>query len=267
MIRGQACLFAFLCLMAGAQGAQVTPMEKVISLLKDLSAKVTAEGKKEAAQYDKFACFCKEQADEKLYGIEKSDAKIKDLKAEIDELDTSISKLTGEISDLSKKISALESEIKRKTDKRDKEHTEYQVRANDMNEAIDACGAAIEALKDSKGAMSGAKTTNLVQVTTLIKAVEKLGKGAPKFQYQSNDIIATIEDLMATFKSMKKDLDFAEHDTNSAFEKDRLGLQNTKKFAAKERDEKEAIVESQTEDRQKAADAIVESKTEDRQKA
>jgi hypothetical protein len=101
--------------------------------------------------------------------------------------------------------------------------------------------------------MSGAKTTNLVQVTTLIKAVEKLGKGAPKFQYQSNDIIATIEDLMATFKSMKKDLDFAEHDTNSAFEKDRLGLQNEKKFDEKERDEKDAIVESKSEDRQKAA--------------
>jgi len=71
---------------------------------------------------------------------------------------------------------------------------------------------------------------------------------APKFQYQSNDIIATIEDLQATFKSMKKDLDFAEHDTNSAFEKDRLGLQNEKKFAEKDRAEKEAIVEAKTED-------------------
>jgi chromosome segregation ATPase len=246
------CLGIVLSMAVAMQGAKVTPMEKVISLLKDLSAKVAAEGKKEAAQYDKFACFCKEQADEKLYGIEKSDAKIADLKAEIGELDTAIAKLNGEISDLSKQISSLEGEIKRKTDKRDKEHAEYQVRANDMNEAIDACGAAIEALRDSKGAMSGAKTTNLVQVTTLIKAVEKLGKGAPKFQYQSNDIIATIEDLQVTFKSMKKDLDFAEHDTNSAFEKDRLGLQNEKKFAAKERDEKDAIVESKSEDRQAA---------------
>jgi cell fate (sporulation/competence/biofilm development) regulator YmcA (YheA/YmcA/DUF963 family) len=56
-----------------------------------LSAKVTAEGQKEAAAYDKYACFCKEQADEKLYAIEKSEAKIKDLKAEIEELETAIS--------------------------------------------------------------------------------------------------------------------------------------------------------------------------------
>jgi len=72
--------------------------------------------------------------------------------------------------------------------------------------------------------------------------------GAPKFQYQSNDIIATIEDLQATFKSMKKDLDIAEFDVNSAFEKNKLALSNEKKFAEKDRAEKEAIVEAKTED-------------------
>merc|ERR1719148_337458 len=97
------------------QGAKVTPMEKVISLLKDLSAKVAAEGKKEAAAYDKYACFCKEQADEKLYSIEKSDAKLADLKAEIKELDTAIAELNSDISDLSKKISERETEIKKIT--------------------------------------------------------------------------------------------------------------------------------------------------------
>merc|ERR1719230_1765761 len=115
MIRGRTCLFALLCLAVAAEGAKVTPMEKVIDLLKDLSKKVEAEGAKEAAQYDKFACFCKEQADEKLYGIEKSNAKIADLKAEIKELDASIAELSSDVSDLSKKISGLESEIKTKT--------------------------------------------------------------------------------------------------------------------------------------------------------
>merc|ERR1719454_2348257 len=99
--------------------------------------------------------------------------------------------------------------------------------------------------------MSGAKTTNLIQVKNLEKAVAKI-QGAPKFQYQSNDIIATIEDLMATFKEMKKELDFTEHDTNSAFEKEKLGLSNEKKFAEQEKAEKEAIVESKTEDKQAA---------------
>merc|ERR1719352_1396343 len=115
------CVRALLCLLVVAQGAKVTPMEKVIGLLKDLSAKVTAEGKKEAAQYDKYACFCKEQADEKLYSIEKSDAKISDLKAEIKELTTAIADLNSDISDLSNQISGLEKEIDQKTKKREKQ--------------------------------------------------------------------------------------------------------------------------------------------------
>merc|ERR1712107_608703 len=47
----------------------VSPVEKVIDLLKQLQAETEEQGNKEAAQYDKFACFCKEQADEKLYQI------------------------------------------------------------------------------------------------------------------------------------------------------------------------------------------------------
>merc|ERR1719482_1306570 len=125
---------ALLCLFVVASSSKVTPMEKVIKLLKDLSAKVAAEGKEEAAAYDKYACFCKEQADEKLYSIEKSDAKIVDLQAEIKALDTSIAELNGQIGALAKKISKLEGEINRKQKVRDGEHADYQRDAKDMNE-------------------------------------------------------------------------------------------------------------------------------------
>ena len=70
-------------------------------MLKGLQAKVAEEGKKEAAAYDKFACFCKEQADEKLYAIEKSDALIAKLTEEIKSLDADIAELNGDISKLS----------------------------------------------------------------------------------------------------------------------------------------------------------------------
>merc|ERR1740133_358636 len=123
-----------------------------------------------------------------------------------------------------------------------------------MNEAIDACGAALAALRDSKTAMKGAK----VDFAQVQKAVNGLpgavallealgGKGAPAFEYQSNDIIATIEGLEDSFKKMKKDLDIEEHDINSAFESKKLGLSNEKTFAEKERDEKAAVVEEKTE--------------------
>jgi len=276
-----------LCVVIGAQGAQVTPMEKVITLLKSLSAKVQAEGANEAAQYDKYACFCKVQADEKQYAIEKSGEKIADLSAQIKELDTATAELDSEISELTTHISDIEHEIDRKTAKRNKKHSEYLVQAKDNNEAVDACGAAIEALRNSKSSMKGAKLSgNFVQVQkatsrilqtavaqqplpgvahgslTLLSELNS-AKGAPKFQYQSNDIIATIEDLQANFKDMKMQLDKEWFHTNAAIEAAKLGLSNEKKFAEKAKSIKEAIVESKNEEVNNAR-SDRESQTKDR---
>merc|ERR1719253_2120333 len=118
-----------------SQGAKVTPMEKVIGLLKDLSAKVAAEGKKEAAQYDKFACFCKEQADEKLYSIEKSTKTIETLSAEIKALNAAISELGQDIGKLATSISKNENDIDKEKTTRNKGHDKYLAQAKDMNEA------------------------------------------------------------------------------------------------------------------------------------
>merc|ERR1719191_1329910 len=93
-----------------------------------------------------------------------------------------------------------------------------------------------------------AKQPLLAQVPSAVALLSKIrAHAAPKFEYQSNDIIATLEDLLARFKRMKKDLDVDEFEVNSAFEKNKLSLSNEKKFAEKEKAEKEAIVESKTE--------------------
>merc|ERR1719326_2755228 len=76
---------------------KVTPMERVMELLSKLSAQVAEEGKVEAEQYDKYACFCKDNADKKLYNIEKSNKVIAEQTAKIDKLATEISGLNGEI--------------------------------------------------------------------------------------------------------------------------------------------------------------------------
>jgi len=248
-------------------------MEQVVQLLKDLSAKVTAEGKEDAASYDKYACFCKEQASDKLYAIEESKDKIADLKAQIEKLDSDIAQLNEDIKKLSKKISELEKEIDEKTKIREKEHAVYLAKAQDLNEAISACARAIEALEESKAeiAVNDGKTSSLMQITQgVVAAVSKqpmlahnahavalLSKinepGQPaKFQYQSNDIIATLQDLLADFKKMKKDLDDDEFEVNAAFESEVLGLTNEKTFAEKEKAEKEAIEQAKQEEKEEA---------------
>jgi len=231
--------------VAPALSAKVTPIEKVTQLLKGLQAKVEAEGKKEAAAYDKMACFCKEQADEKLYSIEKSRAKIADLTASIDADAAEIASLDGDISKLGGEIAGLEGEIKTDTDARKVEHDAYLVKAADLQGAIDSTVAAIAAMKDAKGDLKNAKV-NLMQLRSL--AEKHLGKQAPaKYQFQGNDIIATLEGLLADFKQMKATMDTDEFDVNSVFEKKTLGNNNEKTFKNKEKDEKAKLSEATNE--------------------
>jgi len=250
-------LLVVVLLAAVADGHKATPIEKVTELLKGLQAKVTEEGKKEAAAYDKYACFCKEQADEKLYAIEKSTAKIDDLSEQIKDLNTEIASLDADISDLSTKATDLEDKIKKEADARAKSHDKYLAKARDLLQAIDACGAAIEAMKEAKGGLKDAKV-NLAQISSLALSH---GLGAPKYQFQGNDIIATLEDLLANFNQMKKELDQDEFDVNSVFEKEALGDTNELKFANKEKDEKEALNSEKSEELNAAkADKDQESK-------
>jgi len=234
------------------QGSTVTvkntPIEKVVVLLKDLSTKIHAEGQKEAAQYDKFACFCKEQADEKQYAMEKSDQKLRYLKAERGELETALSELNDMLAHTEWEIQAKEKEIARKTNDRHRMSAQYKEEAQDMNQAIAACAAAIDTLKGSKKEMLGAKL-DLVQVTSgLVKVVKRQPllaktpgavallakldrKGAPKFEYHSNDVIAALQDLLASFKEIKAELDVDEGNAKQSSDTNVLALSNQVKFA------------------------------------
>jgi chromosome segregation ATPase len=258
-----------LCAVLASQGVavQVTPIEKVIVLLKDLAEKVATDGKREAAEYDKFACFCKEQADEKQYAMERSDAKIKDLSAEIEVLTSEITKLDQEIRALDEKIMNLWKKVDTKEQTRQGDLERYMAAAKDMSEAIDACSRAIEALKNSKADMRGAKLSTLetskatAGLVDILKSSEQLANtpdsvaflskldGAPKYEYHANEIIAMLQDLLATFKSMKKDLDTDEFNSKAAAEKMILGLSNQKTFSEKAMKEKAKIAQAKQEEK------------------
>jgi len=253
--------------VAGRDASKVTPIEKVMDLMKKLSSQITAEGKKEAEQYDKYACFCKEQADEKLYNIEKSQKRIKKQTATIGKLETEISELNADINALTLLVEEKEAAIKAAEDLRNEQHEKYVATDTDMQAAIKAIKGAIKALKSSKGNMKGDADTDLMQIKALAGQVLKVvhprlltqkqhaalvqisepGK-AHAFEYQSNDIIAVLEGLKDEFLQNKKDLDESEFGTNAAFERKRLGLQNEVKFANKDKAEKEEIMEAKSEE-------------------
>jgi outer membrane murein-binding lipoprotein Lpp len=267
-----------------SQQSKVTPVEKVIELLKSLQEQTAAEGKKEAAAYDKYACFCKEQADEKLYMIEKSEKKIAKLDAKIKQLESDISELNAAINDLAAEIDELTHKIDTAQEERNHEHEEYKIVDADTVAAIGAMEGAIKALKDSKAAMDDGAKVDLIQVQAAaskvlavatkakrmnvpqtqlnkIAALAEINQAPPAYEYRSNDIIQTLEDLKDTFLQNKKEDDEAEFSLNSAWEKKDLNLKNLRKFSEEAKFQKEQFVEAKTETKETAeADATQENK-------
>merc|ERR1719421_1780668 len=114
-----------LALLNSARG--ITPVESVVKLLEKLEKQTMEEGKKEAAAYDKFACFCKEQADEKLYSITKKGEAMALLDAEIKSLTADVTALNKDIAELNTEIDDLTTKCEDEQEKRDKAFNEYAI--------------------------------------------------------------------------------------------------------------------------------------------
>mmetsp|Transcript_55901 Transcript_55901/g.111069 ORF Transcript_55901/g.111069 Transcript_55901/m.111069 type:complete len:682 (-) Transcript_55901:334-2379(-) len=258
-------------------GVAVTPVEKVVQLLGKLSEQIAEEGAKEAAEYDKYACFCKEQADFKQNSIEKSDEKLAKLGATIEKLSAEIADLNADIAALGKKISKLEEDMAKEKKKRDKEHKDYVKKDTDVTEAIEACRAAIEALKKPKEDMTKDAKVDLVQVAALSKRYPTnpqlqmitalLEQKPPSYVFRSNDIIQLLQRLLVDFKDNKQQLFEDEFALKEIFDEKMLGMQNEKKFKTAEKKKKAAISDAKTEDKEaKEADKKAETDAKDSDK-
>jgi len=90
---------------AAANDGKMAAVKKVTDMMENLQHQVLEEGEKEAATYDKFACFCKKMTNEKTKAISKGKTAKGDLEA-------SIKKLSTERDNLDKKISGLNADVK-----------------------------------------------------------------------------------------------------------------------------------------------------------
>jgi len=215
-----------------AYGAQqkISAVQSVITLLEKLEKQTMEEGKQEAAAYDKFACFCKEQADEKLYSITKAEEKISLLTAEI-------KTLTGEITGLGKDISSLNGDVDdlKKTCEdeqkaRDTEFNAYAVTRDDLAGAIAGCGAAIEMLKGGQapGLIQEKLSESILKAVPAVKksfdigdhvtALLQFGEDPAGFKFHSGEIIELMINTLKQFKNNKNDLDAEEAEKKHTFD-------------------------------------------------
>ena len=210
-----------------AKEAKMAAVNKVITMLEDLSAQVLAEGEKEAAGYNKFACFCKDSTQEKSDAITKGEDDKADLIARIESLSEKRDDLDEKIEQLTDDIAVAEKELAEATAERHATLSVYEKNAADLEGALAAIDGAIDVLKSSKNPA-------LVQIQAIAKTVQTatlladaLGiQSASKVQqsfvallqqdpevemedykFHSSSVIETLEGLKKDFRATKNTVD------------------------------------------------------------
>jgi len=215
---------------------KVNPVEKVTTLLEKLQGEIEAEGKAEAEAYDDYACFCKDQADDKQYAIEKFIQQENVLKGKIEDKTARKASLDQEIAEHNEEIQKLEGEAESAKAIRDDENAAYSDRTANLGKAIDQMERAIAALSASKDDMTDSKA-QLTQFSATIKnsvalagllglatntynllAMLQQPDTSHAYSYHSNEVIGTLKSLLKNFKQKKIAVDNEERATNQEFE-------------------------------------------------
>merc|ERR1719247_1140728 len=230
-----------------SSAVDVSPVEKVISLLEDLKTETEDAGKKEASTYDTFACFCKDTT------VDKSDA-IKEEQDNIDEFAATLEEQTGisnakqaETEELAEMIRSLDTEMTEITARREKEKAKYEATAADLSKAVSSLEGAIADMQAGKGASFLSVKKGIRKSIAIADALDLSPKNqrsitallqtdadeSPEgdFAFHGDDIIATLQDLEKEFKAKKAEVDQIEGQNKKDFNEQIKAKTNEKKQA------------------------------------
>merc|ERR1719352_709484 len=247
-----------------ALAVDVSPVEKVITLLEDLKTETEDAGKKEASTYDTFACFCKDTT------IEKSDA-IKEEQDNIDEFAATLEEQTGisnakqhETEELGELIRSLDKEMTEITARREKEKAKYEATAADLSKAVSSLEGAVADMQAGKGgsflsvkkgirksiAIADALDLSPKQQRSITALLQTDADDVPEgdFAFHGDDIIATLQDLEKEFKAKKAEVDQIEGQNKKDFNEVMKSKTNEKKTAEGDKDTADENIAKATED-------------------
>jgi len=256
-----------------------TPVDKVLGLIEKLQAETEQEGVDEAAGYDKYACFCKAQADVKLKNIDEAEAKITKLSARIKKLSSNIAQMNTNVADSNKEIKKLEKECEDEAKIRSDDHHEYTIKNNDILQAIDGTEGAIEMMEASKAASFLQMKPVASRVSDVLNMAIENNAFHPKSQkevdmatsllalndeqdpaqakmdasmgskYHSQEIIESLMSILKDFKKQKNKLQSAEADQKHTFDMAQASRMNQLRSFEDQVDRTEEIIASKEEEK------------------
>jgi len=176
MQKSMKLVLAGLVAHSAAARSGANPLGEVVSLLTDLSAKVTSEGEAEAKSFAEYSEWCDDTIKEKGFAIKTATSQQEKLEATISELSANIDASTSKVGDLAGEVAASESELKSATGIRDKETSDFKAGDSELMDVIDTLGRAITVLEremQKNPSLAQIDTKNLANVlSTLDKVVD-----------------------------------------------------------------------------------------------
>jgi len=131
--------------------AAVTPVQKVLTMMRDMKTKGEADMSNEATMHSEYMTWCKETTNTKEDAIREAGAVIDKLKAQIQKADADAARLTDEIKTLDASIAKMTSDKQASTELRAKEEADYKAVHTDYSESLDAMAGALRTLSRVAG--------------------------------------------------------------------------------------------------------------------
>jgi len=129
----------------------VNPIRKVVTMLQDMTTKVTEEGKKEEELYKKFMCYCKNNGGDLTASIEAAQTKIESVTAELKSGEERKAQTEADLKEHQGSRAEAEDTMATATALREKEAGEYAKEKADLETNVAAIGKAVAALEKGMG--------------------------------------------------------------------------------------------------------------------
>jgi predicted nucleic acid-binding Zn-ribbon protein len=123
-----------------------SPIQKVVSLLTSLEAKVIKDGEVEQKAFAKYVDWCKNGAKDLEFSAITAQSEIEDLTATIGQAESDIQNMDSKVGDLTTEIASNEADLKAATGIRKKEHAEFATAEKELVDAVDTLERAINVL-------------------------------------------------------------------------------------------------------------------------
>jgi len=174
-------------------GTDLSPIQKVVTLVSEMKAQTIKEGEEDLEAYDKYKCWCETTVAEKTAAIAAAEEKLGELASFLEESAAKEGELKTEIAGLEEDLASDTEALASATKMREESNAEFKAEEADMKETLGLLSEAIGVLSKVQLVQSpGVHKEALLQVRGIVRRV------SPKFQrVMQKDLF----DMLGEFKS------------------------------------------------------------------